>query len=44
MEIKLIKEKKDYYTLIIDGVEIIKKQERTIFRHILQTIDNGIDC
>ncbi len=36
-------DKKDYYRLFLNGVDVTGEQERSVFRHILQTIDNGID-
>ena len=41
--IELRKTKKDHYTLIVDSVEVIKNQERSTFRHIIQEIDNTIN-
>ena len=41
--IELIKTKKDHYKLVINGVDVIGEQERSIFRQIMQSIDNGID-
>ena len=40
--IELKSEGKDYYRLFINGVDVTGKQERSVFRHILQTIDNKI--
>ena len=42
IELKLTK--KDYFRLFLNGVDVTGEQERSVFRHILQTIDNGIDC
>jgi len=36
-------DKKDHYRLFINGVDVTGEQERSLFRHIIQTIDNGID-
>jgi len=36
-------DKKDYYKLFLNGVDVTGEQEKSVFRHILQTIDNGID-
>ena len=36
-------DKKDHYRLFINGVDVTGEQERSVFRHIIQTIDNGID-
>jgi hypothetical protein len=41
--IVLKKTKKDYYRLILNGVDVTGEQERSVFRHILETVDNGID-
>ena len=35
-------EQKDHYRLLINGVDVTGKQERSVFRHIIETIDNGI--
>ncbi len=42
-DIQLKKTKKDHYRLIINGVDVTGEQERSVFRHIIQTIDHGID-
>ena len=42
--IELKPTKKDYFRLFLNGVDVTGEQERSVFRHILQTIDNGIDC
>ena len=36
-------DKKDHYRLLLNGVDVTGEQERSVFRHIIQTIDNGID-
>ena len=36
-------EKEDHYRLLLNGVDVTGEQERSVFRHILQTIDNAID-
>lgn len=41
VEVKEIK--KDYYTLLIDGKEVITNQERSIFRYIIEKIDGSIN-
>jgi len=41
--IVLKKTKKDYYRLILNGVDVTGEQERSVFRHLLETVDNGID-
>jgi len=33
-------EEKDYYRLFINGVDVTGKQEKSTFRHLIQTIDN----
>jgi hypothetical protein len=43
-DIELRATKKDYFRLFLNGVDVTGEQERSVFRHILQTIDNGIDC
>ena len=32
----------DHYRLIFNGVDVTGEQERSVFRHIVETIDNGI--
>jgi len=41
--IELVKTKKDHYKLVINNLVVIGEQERSIFRQIMQSIDNGID-
>ena len=36
-------DKKDHYRLLLNGVDVTGEQEKSVFRHIIQTIDNGID-
>ncbi len=36
-------EKEDHYRLILNGVDVTGEQERSVFRHIIETIDNGIE-
>lgn len=44
-DIKLIPtKKKDYFRLFLNGVDVFGQQERSFFRHVLQVMDNGIDC
>lgn len=43
MKVEMKQTKKDYYTLIINGKEIIKNNERSNFRHIIEVIDNKIN-
>tara|TARA_R110000765_G_scaffold158413_1_gene261968 strand:+ start:63 stop:200 length:138 start_codon:yes stop_codon:yes gene_type:complete len=42
-DIKLVKTKKDHYRLLLNGVDVTGEQERSVFRHIMQTIDNQIE-
>jgi hypothetical protein len=42
-DIEMKSTKKDHYRLLLNGVDVTGEQERSVFRHILQTIDNGID-
>ncbi len=42
-DIELKPTKKDHYRLLLNGVDVTGEQERSVVRHILQTIDNGID-
>ena len=42
-DIEMKPTKKDHYRLLLNGVDVTGEQERSVFRHILQTIDNGID-
>ena len=34
--------KEDHYRLFLNGVDVTGEQERSVFRHILQVVDNGI--
>ena len=36
-------ENEDHYRLILNGVDVTGEQERSVFRHIIETIDNGIE-
>tara|TARA_R110000851_G_scaffold315044_1_gene477300 strand:+ start:371 stop:508 length:138 start_codon:yes stop_codon:yes gene_type:complete len=42
-DIKLVKTKKDHYRLLLNGVDVTGEQERSVFRHIMQTVDNEIE-
>ena len=42
-DIELKPTKEDHYRLLLNGVDVTGEQERSVFRHIIQTIDNGID-
>jgi hypothetical protein len=33
---------KDHYRLLLNGVDVTGEQERSVFRHIAEVIDNGI--
>jgi hypothetical protein len=35
-------DKKDYYRLFLNGVDVTGEQERSVFRHIIEVVDNGI--
>ena len=35
-------EKEDHYRLILNGVDVTGEQERSVFRHIIEVLDNGI--
>ena len=41
--IELRKTKKDHYRLFFNGVDVTGEQERSVFRHIIQEIDNTIN-
>ena len=41
--IELRKTKEDHYRSFLNGVDVTGEQERSVFRHIMQTIDNGIE-
>tara|TARA_R110000744_G_scaffold65550_1_gene134400 strand:+ start:238 stop:375 length:138 start_codon:yes stop_codon:yes gene_type:complete len=41
-KIKLVSTKKDHYRLLLNDVDVMGEQERSVFRHILEVIDNGI--
>jgi len=36
-------DKKDYYRLYLNGVDVTGEQERSVFRHIIEVLDKGID-
>ena len=42
-DIEMKSTKEDHYRLLLNGVDVTGEQERSVFRHILQTIDNAID-
>ena len=42
-DIELRPTKKDHFRLFLNGADVTGEQEKSVFRHILQTIDNGID-
>ena len=35
-------DEEDHFRLLINGVDVTGKQERSVFRHLLQTIDNKL--
>ena len=39
---ELVKTKDDHYRLMINGVDVTGEQERSVFRHLIETIDNSI--
>ncbi len=41
--IELRKTKKDHYRLFLNGVDVTGEQERSVFRRIIQEIDNTIN-
>jgi len=41
--IEMKETKKDHYRLLLNGVDVTGEQERSVFRHIIQTIDTAID-
>ena len=41
--IELKRTKEDHFKLLLNGVDVTGEQERSVFRHIMQTIDNGIE-
>jgi hypothetical protein len=41
--IELKSTKKDHYRLLLNGVDVTGEQERSVFRHIIQEIDNRIN-
>tara|TARA_R110000796_G_scaffold83859_2_gene183114 strand:+ start:1394 stop:1525 length:132 start_codon:yes stop_codon:yes gene_type:complete len=41
-DIELRNTKKDYYRLLFNGVDVTGEQEKSVFRHIIQTIDNKL--
>jgi len=41
--IEMKETKKDDYRLLLNGVDVTGEQERSVFRHIIQTIDTAID-
>jgi len=36
-------DKKDYYRLLLNGVDVTGEQERSVFRHIIEVLDNSIN-
>lgn len=41
--IELIPTKKDHYILKLNGVNVTGEQERSMFRHLIGVIDNGLE-
>ena len=42
-DIEMKPTKEDHYRLFLNGVDVTGEQERSVFRHIMQTIDTAID-
>ncbi|MEN8887013.1 MAG: hypothetical protein ABF246_11545 [Winogradskyella sp.] len=42
-DIKLVETKEEYYKLVLKGVTIIEEQERSFYRHLIETIDKDIN-
>ena len=42
-DIEMKSTRKDHYRLLLNGVDVTGEQERSVFRHIIQTIDSAID-
>lgn len=42
-DIKLIETKKEYYKLVLNGVTIIEEQERSFYRHLIETVDKSVN-
>jgi hypothetical protein len=40
--IELRETKKDHYKLFLNGVDVTGEQEKSVFRHIIEVIDNEI--
>jgi hypothetical protein len=36
-------ENEDHYRLLLNGVDVTGEQERSVFRHIIEVIDKGIE-
>ena len=42
-DIQLKKTKKHHYRLILNGVDVTGEQERSVFRHIIQVMDDKVN-
>lgn len=43
-DIKLVAcEEKDYFRLMVNGVDIFGKQEKSKYRHLIGVVDDGIN-
>ena len=40
--VECVKTKKDHFRLILNGVDVTGEHERSVFKHIIQEIDNKI--
>ena len=36
-------DKKDYFRLVINGVDVTGEQEKSTFRHLIEVLDNGVN-
>lgn len=41
--VEVPKTKKDHFRLILNGVDVTGEQERSVFRHIVQVIDDKVN-
>ncbi len=41
--IEMQETKKDHYRLLLNGVDVTGEQEKSVFRHIIQVMDNNIN-
>ncbi len=35
-------EEQDHYELFVNGVNVFGKQEKSVYRHLIEVIDNGV--